>query len=370
MQRLARLFKHRRRPLLGVDIGATRVRLLELDCADGANRVLGYASVALPDNAVADYQINDAQAVAATVSRALERSASRCREASIAVSGPGVISKVIDMPAGLTDAEREAQIQIDAEHYIPYPIDEVNLDFRVVERHPSQTDIDRVLLVACRRDHIEMRIAALEMARLSVRVVDVEAYALQNACRLLAARNDSRAAAGAQPPAGSTTHPAAVFDISESLTRLTVQRGGDSIYTREISFGCGGLTTELIARFAHANADQLWAGLRAGDIAPAAIEDGVADLAQRAAGQIERALQFYRSTDTDGIDVQQVIVTGSAALFPGFEPALARALRRPLSVGNPLAGMLASRAARANHVAADGPALMIAAGMAMRGLAA
>ena len=124
----------------------------------------------------------DAEAVAASMKRALERSGTRTRRAAIAVSGPAVISKIIDMPAELGDAEIEQQIAFDAEQYIPHPKEEVNLDFQVLERDTNNPDVNRVLLVACRRDHVEARVGAMEMAGLEVCIVDIETYALQNAC--------------------------------------------------------------------------------------------------------------------------------------------------------------------------------------------
>jgi len=358
MGRLGHLFKTRTRPFMGVDISAARVKLLELDGRPNACRVVSYASEALPVDAVADHQILKPDVVAAALARAKKRSGSNTRDAAIAVSGPGVISKIIDMPADMSDADMEQQIAFDAEHYIPHPIEEVNLDFQVLERDPDNSDTNRVLLIACRRDTIEMRIGALEMAGMTARLVDIEAYALQNACTLLVEQIPELA--------GDAT--TAVFDIGADRTRLNIEHAGRSVYSRDIGFGGHDLAADLLARFELADIDQLRARLRTGEIDAAAIAGEINGFAQRVARQIERALQFYISASAIDEVIDRILLVGSSTLYPGFESAMHACLDRPLTIGNPLAGMLASTAARRNHVDIEGPALMVAAGLAMRAI--
>ncbi|MES1926356.1 type IV pilus assembly protein PilM [Salinisphaera sp. T31B1] len=352
-------FRPGTRPFMGVDISATRIKLLELDGRPGAYRVLSYASEALPPEAVANDQITDPDAVAAAMRRALERAGTRTRDAAIAVSGPSVISKVIDMPADLDDAEMEQQIGFDAEQYIPHAIDEVNLDFHVLERDPNNPSVNRVLLVACRRENIETRIGALDMAGVTVRVVDVEEYALQNACSLLIEQN---------PALATQTSSVAVFDVGAHQTRLSVQHRGRSVYSRELAFGGHALATRLVDRHELKDMDQLRARLRTNELDAATIADDIREFADRLAGQIERALQFYISAASRDEAIDQILLVGGATLFPGLEAALGQRIDRPISVGNPLAGMLASSAARRNHVDQEGPALMVASGLALRSL--
>lgn len=350
----------RRRGLIGVDVSATRVKLLELDRAGDEFRVLAYASEAMPEGAIRNFQVVDAEAVARTILRALERSGSRTREAAIAVSGPTVISKTILMPAGLDDDEMEQQIHFDAEHHIPYPIEDVNLDFQVLGNDPDNPRFNRVLLVACRRDNIEMRIAALEMAHLQVALVDVEEYALQNASTLLTGR-----IAGI-----SETDHVAVFDIGSESTRLTVQQGGHSLYAREIGFGGALLDAGLLERYELSGFDTLRAQLRTGEITATEIAGDVQTFAERLAVHIDRALTFYQSASAGGDAlIDQVVLTGGPTLYPGLQSALTELLPWPVSLGNPLDGMLASAPARRNHVDSDAPSLMIATGLALRSVA-
>ncbi|MES1955393.1 type IV pilus assembly protein PilM [Salinisphaera hydrothermalis] len=349
----------RRRGLIGVDISATRVKLLELDRTGDELRVLAYASEAMPEGAIRNFQILDAEAVARAILRALERSGSRTRDAAIAVSGPSVISKTILMPASLDDAEMEQQIHFDAEHHIPHPIEEVNLDFQVLEPDPDNDQFNRVLLVACRRDNIEMRTAALEMAHMRVQLVDVEEYALQNACALLSDQVEGM----------SQRHSIAVFDIGADNTRLTIQRDGRSLYTREIRFGGATLDAALLERYDIQDFDTLRARLRAGEISAPETANDVREFADRLAVHIDRALTFYQSASAGGDEpIDHVVLVGGPTLYPGLGEALRQLLPWPVSLGNPLDGMLASAAARRNHVDTDAPSLMVAAGLALRGV--
>ncbi|HET7312912.1 type IV pilus assembly protein PilM [Salinisphaera sp.] len=349
----------RRRGLIGIDISARRVKLLELDRSGDQLRVLAYANAPVPDGAIGNFQILDVEAVAQAVLSALERSGSRTRDAAIAVSGPSVISKTILMPIGLDDAEMEQQIHFDAEHHIPHPIEEVNLDFQVLEPEPDNAEFNRVLLVACRRDNIEERTAALEMAHMRIALVDVEEYALQNACALLAGRIEGV----------SDSDSIAVFDIGYDSTRLTIQRGGRSLYTRGIGFGAAALDAALLDRYQLTDFDTLRAQLRSGEIGAADIADNVREFAERLAVHIDRTLTFYQSASAgDDEPIDHVVLVGGPTLYPGLHDALVPLLPWPISLGNPLDGMLASTAARRNHVDTDAPGLMVAAGLALRGV--
>lgn len=357
MAGLSSLFTGRSRSLFGVDISSARVKLLELDRSAEGLRVISYASEPLAEDAIADHQIVDTEAVAGSIARALKRSGSRTRDAAIAVSGPAVISKIIELPSAMSDAELEEQIHFDAAQYIPHPIEEVNLDFQVLGPHPASEDLNRVLLVACRRDNIETGVAALEMAGMKVRLVDVEEYALQNACRLLIE----------QDPALAADAGIAVFDVGADNTRLTVNRDGRSIYTREIAFGGRQLARQLIAAHDLEDIEQLQSRLRTDDLSAEQIAPAIQEFAERLATQIERSLQFYVSASAaENEAIDQVIVVGGATLYPGLEDALRTRLIQPLSLGNPLAGMLASTAARRNRVDFEAPSLMVTAGLAMR----
>lgn len=359
MGRLSKLLPGRRpSALVGIDVSTRRVKLLELARRGDSHHVVAYASEPLPEGAVQEFQIENAETVSRAVASALGKAGTRNRSAAIAVTGPAVISKTILLPAAMDDLEMEQQIQFDAEHYVSHPIGDVHIDFQVLEPDPKDPSFNRVLLVACRRETIEMRIAALQMAGLRVRLVDVEDYALQNACALL----------GPDPHRRATDGVFAVFDVGARDTRVTVQHGARSRYTRSIGFGALSFANGLIERHGLSDIDQLHAQLRVGELAAEDIATDLDAFADELAGHIDRTLNFYLSAATEDDEViDRIVVTGGAARYPGLGTALDARLSRPTILGNPVAGMSASAIARRNHLESDGPSLMVAAGLALRG---
>ncbi len=168
--------------LLGVDINDTSIRLIELGRSVSGFNVQGYVTQALPAHTVVDGTFLDLEGVGRTLRSALSRLSTSARGAAASVAGPSVITRMIEMEAGLTDDEMTWMIQMEADQYIPYPLDEVAIDFQV--RGPTALDPGRVevLLAACLKDQVEAREAVLALAGLVPKVVDVDAFALARAC--------------------------------------------------------------------------------------------------------------------------------------------------------------------------------------------
>ena len=225
-------------PLLGVDISSTAVKLLQLSRNGNRFRVDHYAVEPLPPNAVVEKNIVEVEAVGEAIRRALARSGSKAKHAAAAVAGSAVITKIIPMPADLDEHEMEAQVELEAVNYIPYPIDEVSLDFEVLGPMPNSPDMVQVLLAASRSENVELRSSALELAGLTAKVMDVEAFAVENAFALVASELPVT-------PDGVV----ALVDIGATMTTLSVLRGGRSIYSREQVFGGKQLTDEVMRRY-------------------------------------------------------------------------------------------------------------------------
>ena len=166
---------------LGIDISATSVKLLELGRVGNRYRVEAYAVEPLPVNAVVEKNIVDVEVVGEAIARAVSKAKTKIKPAAVAVAGSSVITKTIEMEAALTEDEIESQIRVEADQYIPYPLEEVSLDFEVqglVEGNPERVN---VLLAACRDEHVDSRRDVLDAAGLTPKVVDVEAYAMERA---------------------------------------------------------------------------------------------------------------------------------------------------------------------------------------------
>ncbi len=176
------------RPLVGLDISSSAIKLIELSKSADGYRVEAYRVMALPSNTMVEKNIADIPALADTLEKLVTHSGTKLTDTAVAVSGSSVITKEIELSAGLSDLQMEMQIEMEADQYIPYPMEEVAFDFDVIGPVESNEDLVKVLLVACRQEKVEHRRAALEMAGLNPKVVDVEGFAIERAYQLMASQ--------------------------------------------------------------------------------------------------------------------------------------------------------------------------------------
>jgi len=340
-------------PLVGIDISSTAVKLLQLTRAGNRYRVEHYAVESLPPNAVVEKNIVEVEAVGEAIKRALNRSGSRAKYGAAAVSGSSVITKVIPMPADLDGDELEAQVELEAVNYIPYPIEEVNLDFEVLGPMPNAPDTVQVLLAASRSENVEVRASALELGGLTPRVMDVEAFAVENAFALL---TDQLSA----PKDGLV----ALIDSGATMTTLNVLRNGRSLYTREQVFGGKQLTDEIMRRYG-LSYDEAGLAKRQGGLPESYHAEVLEPFKEAMVQQISRLLQFfYAGSEFNRVD--QVVIAGGSAAIPGLAQMVEEQLGVPTIIANPLAQMTLGTRVNPQALAQDAPALMIACGLALR----
>ena len=164
--------------VLGLDISSTTVKLLELSYSGERYRVESYGVVSLPADSVIEKSVNDIAGVSNAIRSVMEQSKAKLKVVAAAVAGSSVITKVIEMPEGLSDDNMETQLTLEADQYIPYPLEEVSIDFEVQGPAATPGKVD-VLLAACRRETIDSRADAINSAGLEAKIVDVEAYAME-----------------------------------------------------------------------------------------------------------------------------------------------------------------------------------------------
>ncbi|MEM7466398.1 MAG: pilus assembly protein PilM [Pseudomonadota bacterium] len=348
------LIGRKQTPVLGIDISSTSVKLLELARSGSRFRVESYAVEPLPPNSVVEKNITDADLVGEAIGRAVKKSGTRTKTAACAVAGSAVITKVISMPGNLSDEELEGQIQIEADQYIPYSLDEISLDFQVL--NPSESDPDRVdvLLAASRSDNVDIRVAALEVGGLQAKIVDVEAFALENAVELIAAGGGGV----------EDAHVIAVMDVGATTSTLSVLQEGKIIYTREQLFGGRQLTDEIQRRYGLSYEEAGLAKRQGGlpdNYEPEVLEPFKESMAQ----EVNRALQFFYSSSQVGA-VDHVIVAGGCASIANIDELITPKVDVPVTIANPFANMSVASKVRADALANDAPAMMIACGLSLR----
>ncbi len=348
------LFGKKTNILLGLDISSTSVKLLELSNAGEKYKVESYAVEPLPPNAVVEKNISDVEGVGEAVRRVLTRAKTGSKLAAVAVAGSAVITKTIEMDAELSDDEMENQITVEADQYIPYPLDEVALDFEVLglsDRNPEQVE---VLLAACRKENVEMREAALDLGGIKPTVVDIEAHAMKRAFDLV------------KPQLGDNPEDlvVAIIDIGATMTTLSVLADDKAIYTREQLFGGKQLTEEIQRRYS-LSFEEAGLAKKQGGLPDDYADEVLQPFKEAVLQQVTRSLQFFFSSSQYD-DVDYIVLAGGTASIDGLAEMIENKLGTPTIMANPFQNMSLAAKVDADALANDTPALMIACGLAMR----
>jgi type IV pilus assembly protein PilM len=345
--------KRKSAPVLGLDISSTTIKLLELSHTGERYRVESYAVSSLPADAVIEKNINDIDGVSGAIRNVVNQSNTKLKTVAAAVAGSSVITKIIDMPAGLSEEDLETQLTLEADQYIPYPLEEVSIDFEV-QGFSSETEGEvEVLLAACRRETIDARVQAIEDAELQPKIMDVEAYAMERAFSLLQPQLEIE-----------DDHTVAVVDIGATMTTLSVLTNGQTIYTREQLFGGKQLTDEIMRRYGLPVEEAGLAKKQGGlpdDYEPEVLEPFKDAVVQ----QVARSLQFFFSSSQYN-DVDFIVMAGGVSSMEGLPELVQDKLGTPTTVANPFSDMAISSRVNAVALSSDAPALMIACGLAMR----
>ncbi|MEK6551623.1 MAG: pilus assembly protein PilM [Pseudomonadota bacterium] len=348
------LFSKKKPPLLGVDISSSAVKVLELSKNGDSFRVERYAVEPLPQNAVVEHKITEVEPVAEAVERAIKRSGTRYKHVAVAVPAASVITKTIKMPAAMADNERQAQIEMEADHYIPYPLDEVNLDFCVLGASESNPDEVDVLMAACRKEVVDDYLAVIQTSGLIPSVVDIETYAMESAYGLLAAHM----------PGGGLEKTLAMLDVGATTTNINVVHNNRSVYTRDHVFGGRQLTEEIQRRYGLSYEE---AGLakKQGGLPDNYQTDVLRPFMEAMCQEIMRALQFFYSASPFN-SVDQIVMAGGCAQIAGIDELVAARIGVPAIVANPFASMSLNSRIKPQLLSNDAPSLMICTGLALR----
>jgi type IV pilus assembly protein PilM len=340
--------------LLGLDISSSAVKMVELSSSGrGEYRVERYVIESLPKDAVVDGGIVKPADVEDAVRRASKRLSSSVREVAMALPASAVISKKIFVPAGLREDEMEPLVAAEASQYIPFAIDEVNLDYQVIGASPTNPDELEVVIAAARKEKVEERQAVAEAAGFKVQVMDVDSYATLAAFELVS--RQLRAKEGAI---------IALIDIGVNATRLTVLRNGEPVYTRDQAFGGGTLTQDIARRFGM-DYSEAEAAKREGSLPEEYNSELLPQFMDNLALEVSRGLQFF-FTSTQFNKVDHVVLAGGCAAIDGIDELVATRTQVNTIVANPFAGMLLSSKVRAKNLLADASSLITACGLALR----
>jgi len=325
LEPLERLFEPKSPPLIGCDIASSAVKMVEIAAAGkGLYRVERYAIEPLPRDAVEDGNINNLEAVTDCLKRGWKRMGTSIRNLALALPAAAVITRKIIVPAGQAERELELQVETEANQYIPFALEEVNLDFQVIG--PA----------------------------LKAVVMDIDSFAAQAAFELIER----------QLPDAGKDQSVAIIDIGGAIMTLNVMRNGQSVYLREQPFGGNQLTQEIQSHFGM-SPEEAEAAKRAGGLPDNYETDVLAPFLDRLGLEVARALQFFFAS-TQFNQINHILLAGGCAALPGIDEVVTKRAAVNTRVANPFANMALSSKIRPKQLTSDAPSLMVACGLAMR----
>ena len=341
--------------MLGIDVSSSSVKLVELSRNRAGELVLQRCAIEpLERGWITDGNIEKFDEVAEAVRRVVRKSGSKTKNVAMALPASAVITKKIMLPGGLTEKELEAQVESEANQYIPFSLDEVSLDFCVLG--PSSTSVGdtEVLIAASRKEKVSDRQGLAEAAGLTPVILDIEPYA----SRMAAARVIETL------PNQGVDSLVALFEVGAVTTSMQVMRNDDVLYERDQAFG-GAQLTQLIVRQYGFSTDEAEAKKRSGDLPDdyrtAVLEPFIDSMSQ----EIGRALQFF-FTSTPYNKVDHILLAGGSAAVAGLTEGVTRHTSSACMVINPFDGMEMASTVHARKIAREAPSYLTSTGLALR----
>lgn len=350
------MFSLRSKSVLGLDIGASSVKLVEIAESGGEFEVQRIGFAPLPPEAIVQGSFMNAPAIANSVREAYENGGFKIKDVAASVSGHSVIVKRIQLPSQ-SQEELDESIKWEAEQYIPFDINEVNLDYQVLQEESLDGQMD-VLLVAAKKDLIDDYHGVVSDAGLNLVVMDVDAFALGN----MYESNYEAETSGA----------IALVDIGAAVININVLNGTVPVFTRDITSGGNQYTEEIqkTLNLSFDEAERIKIGGEPGesskDVVPQEVEEAMRDVSEQLLGEIQRSLDFYRAT-TSNVPIERVLLCGGAAHVPGLDRLFEERIEIPFEIADPFSRVqLGSSIADRDRARELGPSLGVAVGLGLR----
>jgi len=344
---------NRKKEVLGIDIGSSSVKLVQLRESRGVYHLVNIGIAPLPAEAIVDSAIMDASTVAEAIGNLIMSMALKPINVATSISGHSVIIRKIRLPI-MTEEEMESSIQWEAEQYIPFEISEVNLDFQLLgtdENDPTQMN---VLLVAAKKDFVNDYISVFKECGLNPVVIDIDGFAMENAFEANHEISD-----------GSIV---ALVNMGCSAMNINVLKDGVSTFTRDITVGGKLLNEELQKRLGLSAEDAETAKL--GGAVPGASESEVAavisDALESLLQEVQRSLDFFAATASDD-RIQKIYITGGISRHPDVRSKLSERLGLSVELISPFRNIVVDeKLFDQAYIDAIGPLMSVSVGLAMR----
>jgi type IV pilus assembly protein PilM len=347
-------FKPKKTPLVGVDISSSSIKILELSRVHGRYVVENYGIEFLPLQSVVERNIKEVDKVGEVIRKLMKHMGCKLRFAAVAVAGSSVLTRTIQLSADLNEAEMADQIEVEADRYIPYPLEEVYYDFEVLNFPAKRPELVNVLLAATRIETLDVRVAAIADAGLETTVVDIEGLAMERAFGLIVQH---------LPPKKGGTN-VAVIDLGATNSTLYVFKDLRSIYSRDQAFGGKHLTDEIQRRYGLSSEEAI-AAQKYGGLPEDYTKEVLALFKETVVQQIGRALQVFFSSSEEA-EIHYIVLAGGVAVLPGLDTLIQEKLNIKTSIANPFLDMDIAGHVNKNSLMEEAPSFMLTCGLALR----
>ncbi len=352
---LGALFSRQPAPMLGLDISSSSVKLVEIGRDKAGNLVLERCAIEpLERGWFVDGNVEKFDEVAEAVRKLVKKSGTKTKNVAMALPPSAVITKKIILQGGMSDLELEQQVEAEANQYIPFPLDEVSLDFCVVGPSASSVGDIEVLIAASRREKVQDIQGLAEAAGLTPVIVDVESYA----ARLAAGRLIENL------PGQGAGLIVALFEIGAMTTSMQVMRDEDVLYDRDQAFG-GAQLTQLIVRQYGFSQEEAESKKRSGELPDDYEATVLKPFIDTMVQELGRALQFF-FTSTPHNRVDYILLAGGSAALPALTNAVTQHTSFPCSLLNPFDGMEIGEGVRLKRMTREAPSYLTSCGLALR----
>lgn len=343
----------KKKDVIGIDIGSSSVKLVQLREAKGSYQLVGLGMALLSPDAIVDNAIMDSSSIVDTIRNLVESQKLKTKNVAASISGHSVIIRKIQLPI-MTEEEMETSIQWEAEQYIPFEISEVNLDFQILGPDENDPSVMNVILVAAKKDFINDYVALFKECGLIPQVMDIDCFAVENVFEVNYGMKENEIIA--------------LIDIGAHSTNINVLKGSMSVFTRDLQIGGSIYNEEIQKRLGLNNEDAEKAKLGAdiADVSRDALSQVIDDATGTLTQEIQRSLDFFSATSSDE-KVDKIYVTGGVSKVSSLVSSLGTRTGVAVEVIDPWRQIgFSEKDFDPEYLKSMGPIYTVATGLAMR----
>jgi type IV pilus assembly protein PilM len=345
------LFFNRKKEVIGIDIGSSSVKLVHLQEHKGGYQLLEVGIIPLPPEAIVDNSFMDSSSIVEAIKNLISSLGVKIKDVACSISGNSVIIRKISLPT-MPPEELEDQIGWEAEQYIPFDINDVNIDFQILSQDSFDPSKMNVLLVASKKDIINDYVTVFNEAGLQLSVVDVDSFAVQNAFEINYDVNPDEVLA--------------LVNIGAGVMNINVVKGGVTLFTRDVQMGGNLYTEEIQKQMGVSGVEAESMKTLAHETCSDTLSDVISRVNDSITQEIRRSLDFYNSSANED-SITKIFASGGCTKMYKLVTTISEKLGLPVEIINPFAKLhYADKDFDPEYLQEISPLMAVTVGLAIR----